>query len=77
MQSLMRMVKEYQPKKVILAPFMIVAGDHARHDMAGDDPDSWYSQFVSAGYQVECVMKGLGEYDGVRELFAEHAKSCT
>ena len=56
---------------------MIVAGDHARHDMAGDDPDSWYSQFVSAGYQVECVMKGLGEYDGVRELFAEHAKSCT
>ena len=77
MQSRMRMVKEYQPKKVILAPFMIVAGDHARHDMAGDDPDSWYSQFVSAGYQVECVMKGLGEYDGVRELFAEHAKSCT
>ncbi|RGC81685.1 sirohydrochlorin cobaltochelatase [Hungatella hathewayi] len=77
MHSLMRMVKEFHPKKVILAPFMIVAGDHARHDMAGDDPDSWYSQFVSAGYQVECVMKGLGEYDGVRELFAEHAKSCT
>lgn len=74
MQSLMRMVKQFQPERVILAPFMIVAGDHARHDMAGDDPDSWYNQFLSEGFKVECVMKGLGEYEGVRELFVSHAK---
>lgn len=74
MQSLMRMVKEFQPERVILAPFMIVAGDHARHDMAGDDPDSWYSQFLSEGLKAECVMKGLGEYPGVRELFVTHAE---
>lgn len=73
-QSLMRMVKEFQPERVILAPFMIVAGDHARHDMAGDDPDSWYSQFLSEGLKTECVMKGLGEYPGVRELFVTHAE---
>lgn len=76
MQSLMRMVKEFHPQRIILAPFMIVAGDHARHDMAGEDPDSWYSQFVSEGYHVECVMKGLGEYNGVRKLIADHAELC-
>lgn len=72
MESLMRMVKEYQPKKVYLAPFMIVAGDHAKNDMAGDEPESWYNQFVNAGFEVECVLKGLGEYTGIRKMFIEH-----
>ncbi len=72
MESLMKMVKAYAPKKVVLAPFMIVAGDHARNDMAGDDPDSWYSQFAAEGFVVEPVLKGLGQYPGVRQLFAKH-----
>ena len=72
MMSLMRMIKAYQPKKIILAPFMIVAGDHARNDLAGDDPDSWYSQFTAEGFEVETVMKGLGEYKGIRDLFVKH-----
>ena len=72
MLSLMKMVKAYAPKKVVLAPFMIVAGDHAKNDMAGDDPESWYSQFVQEGFQVETVLKGLGEYKGIRELFVKH-----
>lgn len=72
MQSLMKMIKAYAPKKVVLAPFMIVAGDHAKNDMAGDDPESWYSQFVQEGFQVETVLKGLGEYKGIRELFVKH-----
>ena len=75
MESLMRMVKEYNPSKVVLAPFMIVAGDHAKNDMAGDDPDSWYSQFTAAGFQVEPVVKGLGEYPGVRNLLVDHLKA--
>ncbi len=74
MESLMKMVKSYQPKKVVLAPFMIVAGDHARNDMAGNDPDSWYSQFASEGFQVEPVLKGLGEYPGIRQLFVKHVQ---
>ena len=72
MESLMRMVKEYNPSKVILAPFMIVAGDHAKNDMAGDDPESWYSHFKAAGFPVSTVVKGLGEYPGIRRLLVKH-----
>lgn len=75
MESLLKMVHAYKPKKVILAPFMIVAGDHAKNDMASDEPDSWYSQFKAEGYEVEPVLKGLGEYSGIRKLFIEHLKS--
>lgn len=72
METLLKMVNAYGPSKVILAPFMIVAGDHAKNDMAGDDPDSWYSQFKAAGYEVRPVIKGLGEYPGIRKLLVEH-----
>ena len=72
MESLLRQVRELNPRKVILAPFMIVAGDHARNDMSGEDPDSWRSQFEQAGFPVECVLKGLGEYPDVQQLFISH-----
>lgn len=75
METLMKMVKEYGPKKVVLAPFMIVAGDHAKNDMAGDDPDSWYSQFAAAGFETEAVMKGLGQYPGIRKILVEHLRA--
>ncbi len=75
MESLLKMVHAYQPKKVVLAPFMIVAGDHAKNDMASSDSDSWYSQFKAEGYEVEPVLKGLGEYPGIRKLFIKHLKS--
>ncbi len=63
-----------RPKKVILAPLMLVAGDHASNDMAGDDENSWKNRFLRDGYEVECILKGLGEYPAVRDLFATHAK---
>lgn len=75
MESLLKMVHAYQPKKVVLAPFMIVAGDHAKNDMASNEPDSWYSQFKAEGYNVEPILKGLGEYPGIRKLFIEHLKA--
>lgn len=75
METLMKMVKEYDPKKVILAPFMIVAGDHAKNDMAGDNPESWYSQFVAAGFETKTVMKGLGQYPGIRKILVEHLRA--
>lgn len=74
MMSLLRQVKEYKPKKIHLAPFMIVAGDHARNDMAGEDPESWSRQFMDAGYPVECHLIGLGEYEGIRRMFLRHIK---
>lgn len=72
MSSILKMIAAKKPKKVVLAPFMIVAGDHARNDMAGDDPESWYCQLKEAGYHVECVLKGLGEYSSIRNLFINH-----
>ncbi|HIS81775.1 MAG TPA: sirohydrochlorin cobaltochelatase [Candidatus Scatomonas merdavium] len=72
MESLLHMIKEFQPRRVVLAPFMIVAGDHAQNDMAGDDPESWRCQLEAAGFPVTCVLKGLGEYKSVRKLFLQH-----
>lgn len=74
MDSLLRLLSSYRPKKVVLAPFMIVAGDHATNDMAGDDPDSWMNRFQEAGYETVPVLKGLGEYEDVRRLFVSHVK---
>ncbi|MCC8044176.1 MAG: sirohydrochlorin cobaltochelatase [Clostridiales bacterium] len=72
LDSLIRQVKEKGLKRVVLAPFMIVAGDHAENDLAGADEDSWKSRFEKAGFEVACVLKGLGEYPGVRELILDH-----
>jgi len=59
--------------RVYLSPLMIVAGDHAKNDLAGDDPDSWASRLRALGFEPEPVLKGLGEYAGVRELACAHA----
>ena len=53
-------------------PLMLVAGDHAINDMAGDDEDTWKTAFEGAGYQVECVLKGLGEYEATQQLLVDH-----
>ena len=66
-------VKAGNYSRVVLAPFMLVAGDHANNDMAGDEEDSWRSVFSREGYQVICLLKGLGELEKIRFLFAEHA----
>lgn len=67
-------MKASDVKKVRLAPFMVVAGDHAMNDMAGGEEDSWKSLLEAEGYEVTCVLKGLGEYKGIQKLYAEHAR---
>ena len=59
--------------RVVLRPLMIVAGDHANNDMAGDEDDSWKSIFEGAGYEVECVVEGLGQLEAIQELILAHA----
>ena len=59
-------------KKAVLIPFMLVCGEHATNDMAGDDEDSWKNILISKGFDVRIVFKGMGEYKGVRDLIAEH-----
>lgn len=72
MESLLRQIKAIHPRRAVLAPFMIVAGDHAKNDMAGDNPESWRCQFEQSGIEVSCILKGLGEYPKIRQLFLEH-----
>lgn len=59
-------------KKVWLMPFMLVAGDHAVNDMAGDEPASWKSLLTREGFTVECVLKGMGDYDEIANLWVKH-----
>lgn len=66
--------KEENIKKVLLMPLMVVAGDHAVNDMAGEEPDSWKSILEAEGYQVECILKGLGELPSIRQMYVEHVK---
>ena len=61
-------------KKVVLEPLMIVAGDHANNDMAGDEEDSWKTEFENAGYEVTCILRGLGELPEIQQILVEHAQ---
>ena len=60
-------------RHVYLTPLMLVAGDHASNDLAGEDEDSWKSIFQSRGYEATCILKGLGEYESICELYMRHA----
>lgn len=71
-EALLKRVKKLEPEKVLLAPFMIVAGDHACNDLSGRDKDSWKSRIEAAGFQTECVLRGLGEYEAIRRIFLSH-----
>ncbi len=70
--TVMRNLKKTNLKSVTLAPFMMVAGDHALNDLAGENENSWKNRFEEEGYPVKCILKGLGEYEGIRELLIEH-----
>ncbi|MDR1755109.1 MAG: sirohydrochlorin cobaltochelatase [Eubacterium sp.] len=61
--------------KVVLLPFMIVAGDHATNDMASDEEGSWKTILKQNGFEVECVITGLGEYPAIQDLFVLHARN--
>ena len=70
-------VKEAGYKKVVLRPLMVVAGDHANNDMAGDDEDSWKSQFEASGAfdGIDCQIEGLGRIPAVEDLYVAHTKA--
>ena len=61
-------------KNVILRPLMVVAGDHANNDMAGDDDDSWKSLFEAAGKfaSIDCQIAGLGRIESIQQIYVEH-----
>ena len=73
-ENIIAKVKEAGYKKVILRPLMVVAGDHANNDMAGDDEDSWKSMFNADGGfdSVDCQIEGLGRIKEVQDLYVAH-----
>jgi sirohydrochlorin cobaltochelatase len=68
-------LKEKKAGKVYLMPFMAVAGDHARNDMAGDRPDSWKSILSKDGYTCEAVLKGTAEYPEIVDVWLDHLRA--
>ncbi|MDE6087000.1 MAG: sirohydrochlorin cobaltochelatase, partial [Oscillospiraceae bacterium] len=68
-------VQSGEYKRVVLEPLMVVAGDHANNDMAGDEEDSWKTVFEQAGYEVTCLLRGLGENEEIRQIYVEHAQT--
>lgn len=60
--------------KVVLEPLMVVAGDHANNDMAGEKDGSWKTAFEAAGFEVQPVLKGLGEIEAIRQIYVDHAQ---
>ena len=76
-EAVIEKLKNAGYKKVILRPLMVVAGDHANNDMAGDDDDSWKSQFEAskAFDSVESQIAGLGEIDAIQQIYVAHTKA--
>ena len=76
-ENVIEAVKAAGYTKVVLRPLMVVAGDHANNDMAGDDDDSWKSQFEASGAfdSVECQIAGLGEIADIQQLYIAHTKA--
>lgn len=76
-QAVIQKVKDAGYTKVILRPLMVVAGDHANNDMAGDDSDSWKSQFTDSGNfeSVDCQIAGMGEIPDIQQIYVAHTKA--
>ena len=76
-EAVIEKLKEAGYKKVILRPLMVVAGDHANNDMAGDDDDSWKSQFEASGVfdSIDTQIAGLGEIDAIQQLYVAHTQA--
>lgn len=72
LEDIIDKLKENKYSKIILIPFMIVAGDHVKNDMAGNEDDSWKVVLENEGFEVVCVLEGLGENSDIRRIFIEH-----
>ena len=76
-ENVIEAVKAAGYKKVVLRPLMVVAGDHANNDMAGDDDDSWKSQFEASGAfdEIDTQIEGLGRIDAIEQLYVQHTQA--
>lgn len=75
--ELVHEIEAQKPDKVYLQPFMLVAGDHAQNDLAGEDEESWASQLKACGLKVEARLTGLGSLPGIQNIFVRHTAETT
>lgn len=61
-------------ENILLMPLMLTAGDHAYNDMAGDEADSWKVLFQTRGYETDVILKGMGEFTSIQNIFIENAR---
>lgn len=71
-EETVKQLSALEAENISLSPLMLVAGDHAINDMAGDSPDSWKSRLEREGFAVSCAMRGLGALAPMRELYVRH-----
>ncbi len=72
-ENIIKTAKEKGYEAVVMRPLMVVAGDHANNDIAGDDEDSWFSSFRKAGIEsLSCVLNGLGSISDIQAIYVEH-----
>jgi sirohydrochlorin cobaltochelatase len=74
-ETLLPKLKQLKIKKIYLVPLMSVAGDHARNDMAGDEPDSWKSILTRNNYQCETILKGTADYPEIVAVWLDHLRT--
>lgn len=70
--DILNILKQHKYHKIFLTPFLIVAGMHATKDMVGEKEDSWKNILFREGYEVESILRGLGEYEFIAELIIKH-----
>lgn len=75
LEDVMAEVKKGDYERVVLLPLMVVAGDHATNDMAGDEEDSWKTAFQKEGYEVVPVLKGLGQIYPIQQIYVQHIQN--
>lgn len=75
LDDVLALVKEGEYKKVVLAPLMVVAGDHANNDMAGDEEGTWKATFEAEGYEVETLLQGLGQLESIQNAYVAHTQA--
>lgn len=75
LDTLIEAVRRSGCTRAVLTPLMLVAGDHANNDMASDEEDSWKTRFTQAGIPARAVIRGLGEYEKILDLYEAHLRA--
>lgn len=75
LKNLLSRISGKRYTRVLIQPFMLVAGDHAHNDMAGREEGTWRFDLMQAGYEVAVRIVGLGEHPDIRSIYEAHARA--